>query len=76
MIRVAGVLGQAPFERGHPRSLLLDDGDQLDDQLAHHEPCLFPTGCIQRKPCWKWERRHRYTLISRHWRPKLQPGAI
>ena len=61
-IRVAGGLGQPSFERGDPRGLVLDDGEQLDDQLAHHEQCLCPTGGIRRKPCWQWERSHRSTL--------------
>jgi hypothetical protein len=46
------VLGQPSFERGNPRGLLLDDGEQLDDQLAHDERGLFPTGAVKRKPCW------------------------
>jgi hypothetical protein len=48
----AGGLGQARFERGDPRGLLLDDGKQLDDQLVHQEQCLFPTGGLQRKTYW------------------------
>jgi len=40
------VLGQASFERGDPPGLLLDDGEQLDDQLEHHKRRLFPTGSI------------------------------
>jgi hypothetical protein len=56
------LLGQSRFKYGDPGGLLLDDGEQLDDQLAHQEQCLFPTGGIQRKPCWKWERNHRYIL--------------
>ena len=46
-IGVAGVLGEASFERCDPRCLLLDDGEQLDDQLAYDERGLFPTGGIQ-----------------------------
>jgi hypothetical protein len=42
-IGVSGVLGYASFERGNPRFQLLDDGEQVDDQLAHDERCLFPT---------------------------------
>jgi hypothetical protein len=57
----AGVLGHAGFERSDLRGLLLDDREQMDDQLAHDERCLFPTAGIKRKPCGKWERRrHRY----------------
>ena len=64
-IGVAGVLGQASFERGDPRCLLLDDREQLDDHLAHDERGLFPTGGIQRKPCWQWDRsRHRTSPMS------------
>ncbi len=61
-IGVTRVLGQACFECGDPRGLWLDDGEQLDDHLARHEQCLFPTGGIQRQPCWKWESSHRYTV--------------
>jgi hypothetical protein len=49
-IGVAGILGHASFERGDPHGLLLDDGEQLDDYLAHDQGALFPTGGIQRKP--------------------------
>jgi hypothetical protein len=61
------VLGQPSFERGDPRFLLLDDGEQLDDRLAHDERGLFPTGDIDRKTCWKWKRsRHCIPFVSRH----------
>jgi hypothetical protein len=40
------MLGQASFEGGDSRGLLLDDSMQLDDQLAHDERGLFPTGGI------------------------------
>jgi hypothetical protein len=40
------VLGHASFERGDPPFLLLNDGEQVDDQLAHDERGLFPTGDI------------------------------
>jgi hypothetical protein len=46
------VLRQPSFERGDPRGLLLDDGEQVDDQLAHDEWGLFRTGAVNRKPCW------------------------
>jgi hypothetical protein len=55
-IRVAGVLGHARVERGDPSGLLLDDGDQLDDQLAHEKQGLFPTDGIKAKPSGKWGR--------------------
>jgi hypothetical protein len=65
MIGVAGALGHAHFERSDPRLLLLDDLEQLDDHLAHHERGLFPTGGIQRKTCGKWKSsRHRIPLMS------------
>jgi hypothetical protein len=58
-IGVAGALRQPSVECGDPRFLLLDDGEQLDDRLAHDERCLFPTGGIQWKPCQQWEKgRH------------------
>jgi hypothetical protein len=50
------VLGQACVERGDPRFLFLDDGEQLDDHLAHDERGLFPTGGVQRKPFWQCDR--------------------
>jgi hypothetical protein len=50
-IGVAAVLRHVSFERGDPHGLLLDNGKQMDDQLAHDERCLSPTGGIQRKPC-------------------------
>jgi hypothetical protein len=34
------------FEGGDSRGLLLDDGKQLDDHLAHDERGPFPTGGI------------------------------
>jgi hypothetical protein len=30
--------------------------EQLDDPWAHDERGLFPTGGIERKPCWQGER--------------------
>ena len=53
-IGVAGVLGHARVERGDPRSLLLDDGEQMDDHLPHDKRGLCPTGRVKRKPCGKW----------------------
>jgi hypothetical protein len=47
------VLRQPSFERGDPLDLLLDDGEPLDNRWAHDERGLFPTGGIQRKPCWQ-----------------------
>jgi hypothetical protein len=41
------MLGHASFERGNPRFQLRDDGEQVDDQLAHDERGLSPTGGIQ-----------------------------
>ena len=35
------MLGHPSVERGDPRLLLLDDGEQLDDHLAHDERGLF-----------------------------------
>jgi hypothetical protein len=65
------VLRQPSFERGDPRFLLLDDGEQLNDRLAHDERGLFPTGGIQWKPCWQWDK-------GRHCSPSWQAttGAI
>jgi hypothetical protein len=40
------VLRQPSFEGSDPRGLLLDDGEQLDDHLAHDERGLCPTGGI------------------------------
>jgi hypothetical protein len=51
-IGVARGLGHARFERGDLRGLLLDDSEQINDQLAHHEWDLFPTGAVNRNPCW------------------------
>ena len=48
-IGMAGALLQANIERGDPHGLLLDDGEQLDDQAAHDEQGLSPTGGIERK---------------------------
>jgi hypothetical protein len=48
MIGGAGGLGQARFERGDPRGLPLDDGEQLDDHLAHDARGPAPTRGIQR----------------------------
>ena len=43
----AGGLREARFKRGDPRGLLLDDGEQLDDQLAHDKQGLFPIGRVK-----------------------------
>jgi hypothetical protein len=48
---VPGALGYARVERGDPPGLWLDDGEQMDDQLAHDEWGLCPTGRVKRKPC-------------------------
>jgi hypothetical protein len=56
------VLRQLSFERGDPRFLFLDDGEQLDDCLAHDERGLFPTGGIQGKPCRQWDKGHHCVL--------------
>ncbi len=62
---MAGALRHASVERGAPRRLLLDDGEQIDDPLAHDERGLFPTGRIKRKPCWQWDRgRHRTPHVT------------
>jgi hypothetical protein len=67
MIGVAGVLGHASFECGDARFLLLDDGEQMDDQLAHDERSLFPTDGVKRKTCWQWDRSyHRTSFMSRY----------
>jgi hypothetical protein len=52
-IGVPGVLGHASVERGDPCFLLLDDGDEMDDHLAHDQRGLSLTGGIQRKPHWR-----------------------
>jgi hypothetical protein len=71
------VLGQPSFERGDPRFLLLDDGEQLDDRLAHDERGLLPTGGIQRKPGGQCKSScHRTSLMLRNRRLDLQPAAI
>jgi hypothetical protein len=46
------VLRQARFEGGDPPFLLLDDGEQLQNQLARDKRGLFPTGSIQWNPGW------------------------
>ena len=51
-IGVAGVLGEASFEACDSPFLLLDDREQMDNHMAYDERGLFPTGGIQRKPCW------------------------
>jgi hypothetical protein len=61
-IGVAGVLCYASFECSDARFLLLDDGEQLDDHLAHAWGRLFPTGGIQRKPHRQWNRSRHRTL--------------
>jgi hypothetical protein len=63
---VAGGLGQPCFERGDSGGLLLDDGEQLDDHLAHHRGRLFPGRAVKRKPCWQWDRRGHRTSPSGH----------
>jgi hypothetical protein len=74
---MAGVLGQPSFEGGDPLGLLLDDREQLDDQVAHEEWGLLPTGGIQRKPCWQWDRSgHRTSPTSHYWSFDLLPGAM
>jgi hypothetical protein len=76
-VGVAGVLGEARFECGDPPFLLLDDREQMDDHLAHDERRLFPTGGIQRKPCWQWDRSgHQTSPTSHNWPFDLSPGAI
>jgi hypothetical protein len=76
----AGVLRHASIERGHPQGLLLDDGEQMDDQLAHDERGLFPAGNITRKPFGKPERRcHRTSFMwhsQRLCRPELREAVI
>jgi hypothetical protein len=53
----------------------VDDGEQMDDQLAHDERGLFPSGDIQRKPCWKWDRNsHCPPLVTQL--PALYPADI
>jgi hypothetical protein len=65
------------FERGDPHGLLVDDGEQMDDHLAHDQRGLFPMGRVKRKPCGQWERgSHRTSFRSRHERRDLQPDAI
>jgi len=49
-IGMAGALRHVSIERGDLHGLVLNDGEQLDDQLAHNEGCLFLTGGIGRKP--------------------------
>jgi hypothetical protein len=64
-IGMAGALRHVSVERGAPRRLLLDDGEQMDDHLGHDEQYLFPTGGIERKPGWEWDRsRHRTAHIT------------
>jgi hypothetical protein len=41
-------LGHASFERGDPHGLLLDDGEQMHDELAHDQRRLLATGGIKR----------------------------
>src|SRR5262245_20968487 len=61
-IGVAGVLGWPSVERGDLRARLLDDRTQPNDQLAHDQRGLFPTGGLERRPCWQWD-------IGHHWSP-------
>jgi hypothetical protein len=43
----------------------LDDGEPMDDHLAHDERGLFPTGGIERKPGWQGDRgRHRTPHVT------------
>ncbi len=49
-------MGHLSLERGNAPCLLLDDGEQLDDHLAHDKRGLFPIGGIQRNPGWQWAR--------------------
>ena len=58
------MLGQASFECGDPPFLLLDNGEQLQDQLAHDERGLFPTGGIQRNPGWQREEVATYPHVT------------
>jgi hypothetical protein len=60
-IGVLGVLGHASFERSDLACLLLNDSEQLDDQLAHDKRGPCPTGGIQRKPCWQWDKGRHYS---------------
>jgi hypothetical protein len=62
---MAGALLPASVEGGDPHDLVLGDGAQLDDPWAYDERYLFPTGDIQRKPYWEWERsRHRAAHVT------------
>jgi hypothetical protein len=58
-IRVTGALLQVGFERCDPRPQrvdpcfqVLDDLQQLQDQVAHDEGDLCPTGGLSQRPCW------------------------
>jgi hypothetical protein len=58
-----GTLLQAGFEVGHARlqhldllRLLLEAGQQMDDQVLQDEGHLIPGGSVQRKPFWKRQR--------------------
>jgi hypothetical protein len=57
---MVGTLLQAGFQVGHahrqrlaPRGLLLETGEQLDDQVLHDAGRVLPGGYVQRKPFWK-----------------------
>lgn len=49
-------LGNSRLQRLDPRCLLLDDGEELDDQWLHDEGRLLPGGRVQRKPFWTRQR--------------------
>ena len=62
-IGIVGTLLHASFQVGHarlqrldPRGLLLDDGEELDDQVLHDEGRVLPGSRVQRKPFWKRQR--------------------
>ena len=52
----ASRLGHARLQRLNLRCLLLDDGEELDDQVLHDVGRLLPAGPVQRKPFWKRQR--------------------
>jgi hypothetical protein len=52
-IGMAAALRHASVERGDPQCLLPDDSEEMEDELAHDERGLFPTGGIERKPHWQ-----------------------
>jgi hypothetical protein len=49
-------VGKSRLQRLDPRGLLLDDGEELDDQWLHDEGRLLPGGRVQRKPFWKRQK--------------------